>query len=127
MPPPEILIKILTLIGVPAFIFWVILGQLSPPKSGERTNRPDKDPKDYTLSPSSTPWEKQDYCPHCQSPVGHNEWLARICESCGSVVFSPGDWSRGAHRMIVRGGCWVKQRRIENIDYLIKDGKAEKL
>lgn len=68
-----------------------------------------KNPKDYTLTDSSTPWRHETYCPACKSVTQHHELMTDCCESCGRI-----GWLLGNHRSrrkIFTGTEWIDQYR----------------
>jgi hypothetical protein len=78
---------------------------------GKKEPLPPKNPMDWKLTKSSTPWEREDYCKFCKDPVFHREWMADICDSCGSYG---GCRERRTYRKIWSGHKWVRQDKYGN-------------
>lgn len=74
---------------------------------------PVKDPKDYTLTESSTEWSSGKYCPRCKDWIGHLEFMASICNSCGGT-FNILQVKHKSVRKIWNGSKWVRQYRYPN-------------
>jgi len=71
-------------------------------------NLPAKDPKDLSLTPSSTPWQNQRYwCKSCKTNRSHQENMADTCNGCGSYYKID---TYGCNiRKIWNGKKWVTQ------------------
>jgi hypothetical protein len=72
-------------------------------------NLPAKDPADFTLTDSSKRWESEDFCPHCLSTIGHDEFMSGICNSCGEQDGKYDVFPNRAVREIWNGEKWVFQ------------------
>ena len=71
---------------------------------------PVKDPMDWTLTESSTPWIANTYCRSCTSQTYHRERMAGICNQCGGFMnFADTSWR--ASRQIWNGDSWVWQHK----------------
>lgn len=77
--------------------------QIAEKKAEER---PVKDPSDWSLTEGSTPWITDHFCPVCKATIRHNEWMANICNNCGSHGNMRSQRSR---RKIWDGKAWVHQ------------------
>ncbi len=82
---------------------------------------PDKDPKDYTKTPSSTGWQLDShFCNKCLKSTGHSEFMSGVCNGCGGFETQ---WSKGrSYRQIIQNGKWVYQIRYEKGNEEIRDG-----
>ena len=73
----------------------------------------EKDPSDRRLCKSSTAWKHERYCPNCYATTQHDEFMTRICLSCGEydreMIFSD-----RAYRQIFYQGKWRVQRSYKN-------------
>jgi len=91
--------------------FKAILGALFP--SNKKEPMPPKDPMDWSLTPNSTQWEIDSYCPQCKSRTGYSERMCGICNSCGySFVYLA--LSYRSYRKIWNGKKWVWQYKYGN-------------
>lgn len=74
---------------------------------------PAKDPMDWSLTPSSTEWQGEYYCPTCKVQTSHSEVMTDICNSCGSfdatLIFS-----KRVYRKIWNGTEWKYQYKYNN-------------
>lgn len=69
---------------------------------------PDHDLGDLLRGPSATAWRHRYVCTECNTPTGHQEYMTRICRTCGRKMhWSP---SSRAIRYVIRGGKWVRQQ-----------------
>jgi hypothetical protein len=76
-----------------------------------------KDPSDYKKDDLSTEWHSENhYCTKCLKTTGHNEFMADICNGCGS--FNTQERYQRVYRKIFIDGKWKYQVR-----YI--DGKEE--
>lgn len=75
---------------------------------GAAKDLPAKDPKDLSLTPSSTPWENQRYwCKSCKTSRSHQEAMSDTCNGCGSYYKID---TYGCNiRKIWNGEKWVTQ------------------
>lgn len=71
----------------------------------------DHDIKDSLPSSTATEWYHSYSCPKCHSPVGHREFMTKICLTCGQEMGGLPDSS--AYRSIARGGKWVRQKNAD--------------
>lgn len=69
----------------------------------------EKDPKDFRSTWNSTNWSSGQCCPKCKAWVYHNELMASICNSCGSVFQSILAFPYKSVRRIYYKGKWVWQ------------------
>ncbi len=105
-------------------IFKLLFGAKKPklsddiPKPLKEPQAPrSKDPKDYTECNLSTGWKSDEhYCNECMKSTGHNEYMADICNGCGS--FNTQVWYGRSYRKIYYVGKWKYQIRY-------KDGREE--
>lgn len=83
---------------------------------------PPKDPMDWSLTPSSTDWNVESYCPNCESKTKHEDLMSSICSACGYfdqyLIFK-----KRVTRKIWNGTKWVVQRKYGNgpKDYTLED------
>jgi len=84
-------------------------------------NRPIKDPLDFSLTESSTQWQREDYCPRCKATLRHEERMAQICNSCGGRWKSYTDPQTRVYRQIWNGERWVYQCKYSDEFYHIYD------
>lgn len=90
------------------FVFVLSKLYISDRREGqEETNLPPKDPEDWTLTPSSTQWRRNDYCPKCKNTVGHHEFMSKICNSCGTST----SMGQRASRTLWNANNWVTQHK----------------
>jgi hypothetical protein len=85
------------------------------------TSLPDQKLDDLFSGPSATTWRHGYACTECSSPVGHQEFMTKICLTCGRRM----RWlPRGvAIRKVVRRGRWVRQQMDGDSTFLeLKDG-----
>lgn len=69
---------------------------------------PAKDPKDFTLTKSSTPWVTQHHwCRSCKTNRSHDEFMASVCNNCGQ--FDTIDIFGCTIRRIWNGESWISQ------------------
>lgn len=71
-----------------------------------------KDPKDFTLTKSSTPWHIDEYfCAKCLNSTSHEEYMADVCNSCGEM------WAQRLYgrsvRKIWNGQKWIWQYKYK--------------
>lgn len=71
---------------------------------------PAKDPNDWSLTKSSTPWAYHKFCEICDAEVGHEEYMTSICNRCGGY----GKLYRRSYRKIFNGEKWVWQYKFRN-------------
>jgi hypothetical protein len=78
-------------------------------------------PADHPISdsragPGAYAWKHVRVCPHCLEITGHQEFMTRICLSCGKRM----DWfpRPAAIRRVRHGGRWRYQLRDGDADYL---------
>ena len=77
----------------------------------------EKDPKDFTLTESSTGWDlDRHYCRQCLKSTCHSEYMSDVCNGCGG--FNTQDGRGRSFRKIFYQGVWQYQ-----IKY--KEGKEE--
>lgn len=89
---------------------------------GGGSSLPQKDPKDYTLTDSSTPWAIDEYhCDKCKESASFEEFMAHICESCGSADYWAIRSRERSRRKIWNGSKWVTQLRYRNGESVILD------
>lgn len=72
---------------------------------------PAKDPMDLRLTPNSTKWETETYCPNCKSETRHEERMADICNNCGHFGCMR---NYRSYRKIFDGTKWVRQNKYGN-------------
>ena len=62
------------------------------------------------------PWHHVRVCIHCLEVTGHEEFMTKICLSCGQKMsWFPRD---AAVRMVVQGGEWREHLHDNGLDYL---------
>lgn len=88
---------------------WVSAKTLAP--SG-----PDQDLDDLFAGPTATAWRHSDACTECYSPVGHREYMTKVCLTCGRRM----RWlpRSAAIRQVVRHGRWVRQQLVGDTSLL---------
>lgn len=76
---------------------------------------PNKDPNDYTLTESSTPWKADSsFCRVCKKTTSHSEFMSGVCNGCGSFNDQP--LYRRSHRKLYIDGKWKVQYKYKNGD-----------
>ena len=72
-----------------------------------------KDPNDFTLTASSTGWKTHPYyCLDCKSDTSHNEFIAHICNHCGS--FRRQELNYKVTRQIYYNNKWITQTKLRS-------------
>lgn len=78
-------------------------------------NLPDHELSNLSASSTSTKWQHVYACTECRAPVGHQEWMTKICLSCGqSMSAYP---TSAAIREVVYNGRWVPDLLINGLHY----------
>lgn len=82
---------------------------------------PNKDPKDYTLTESSTAWERRRriWCTACNTEATHKEFGVHICNTCGAVNSIESEHVN--QRKIYIDGKWLRQIRLRNGEEIIEE------
>ena len=78
---------------------------------------------DNLPSATSGQWTPSKVCPFCKNDISHRERHAGICETCGRS-FEWVAWQSAATREVLRSGRWVKQRRINGVNFLYRGNKS---
>lgn len=86
-----------------------------------KTPLPAKDPNDLTWTKSSTQWGYDDYCSACLRSISHREYMAGVCNSCGS--FGTCQRFGRAFRQIWNGEKWIWQYRYKRNNQLVLSEK----
>lgn len=87
----------------------------------EKIVLPAKDPNDFTLTKSSTQWGYDHHCSACLSSIGHREFMADVCNSCGS--FGTRQYFGRSFRQIWDGEKWIWQYRYKENNQLVLSEK----
>jgi hypothetical protein len=110
--------------GVLMFLFgWYFSVHLAP--LFHKKEKPNdlvgsKDPNDFTKTNLSTNWKTVSvYCKKCKSDGSHNEFMADVCNSCGS--FFTMKLNGKSWRKIYIDGKWKYQVKYANGSIEIKD------
>lgn len=125
---PSFIVLVVLFIGVAAAIAYFPIDKPAHQALCVATNLPDHDLTERKVTQTSTAWSHAYFCNHCHEVTGHNEFMTKICLSCGQ--FNANLMASGAHRKVTRNGAWIDNYLIKGKDYLRIDGvmvRAKKL